>query len=86
MDIEKVVELFRDTPEAVANTTKVADMCNLELPLGRWVFPDFKVEQGKTYDEKLRELTYAGLKNLNIKENQEIKERIEYELKIIFDK
>ena len=44
---------------------KIADMCNLELELGKWVFPDFKVEDGKSYDEKLRELTYEGLKDWN---------------------
>ncbi len=85
-DEKKAFEMFKDIPEAVENTVKVADMCNLELELGKWVFPDFKVEDGKTHDEKLRELTYAGIKNLNIKETPEIKERIEYELKIIFDK
>ncbi|KKT18193.1 MAG: polymerase III catalytic subunit, DnaE type protein [Candidatus Nomurabacteria bacterium GW2011_GWB1_43_7] len=83
---KQALELFRDIPEAVSNTVKVADLCNLELKLGRWVFPDFKVEDGKTHDEKLRELTYEGLENLKIKETPEIKERIEYELKIIFDK
>jgi DNA polymerase-3 subunit alpha len=87
--IEQAQELFKDAPEAVTNTMMIADLCNLELELGRWVFPDFKVEKGKTYDEKLLELTYAGLKKLNIKETPKIneaKERIEYELKIIFDK
>lgn len=83
---EKAKELFKDTPEAVTNTQMVADMCDLELTLGRWVFPDLKIEEGKTYDQKLYELTYAGLKNLNLKETPEIKERIEYELKIITDK
>ncbi|MDE2399703.1 MAG: DNA polymerase III subunit alpha [Patescibacteria group bacterium] len=79
-------ELFKDIPEAVANTLKVADMCNLELELGKWVFPNFEIEKGKTYDEKLRELAYAGFKTLDIKETAEIKERVEYELKIIFEK
>ena len=86
IDTEKALELFKEIPEAVSNTAKIAEMCNLELELGQWVFPDFKLEPGKTYDEKLRELTYAGLQHLNIKETPEIKERIEYELKIIFDK
>ncbi|MFA5778222.1 MAG: DNA polymerase III subunit alpha [Candidatus Paceibacterota bacterium] len=86
IDTKQAQELFKDTPEAVTNTAMVADLCNLELELGRWVFPNFIIEEGKTYDEKLRELTYAGLKNLEIKETPEIKERIEYELKIIFDK
>ena len=83
---EKALEIFKDIPEAVANTRKIADMCNLELKLGNWVFPLFKIEEEKTYDEKLRELTYAGFKNLGIKETPEIKERVEYELKIIFEK
>ncbi|MFZ2149709.1 MAG: DNA polymerase III subunit alpha [Minisyncoccia bacterium] len=98
IDTKKAKELFKDTPEAIINTQKIADMCNLELELGRWVFPDFKIETGITYDEKLRELTYAGLKRLNLEEITAsggtpqnavapvIKERIEYELKIIFDK
>ena len=40
----------------------------------------------KLTDEKLRELTYAGFKDLDLKETPEIKERVEYELKVIFDK
>ncbi len=86
IDVKRAREIFKDVPEAVDNTLKVAEMCNLELELGRWVFPDIKIEDGKTHDAKLRELAYAGLKNLNIKETPEIKDRIEYELKIIFDK
>ncbi|KKS23488.1 MAG: polymerase III, alpha subunit protein [Candidatus Nomurabacteria bacterium GW2011_GWC2_41_8] len=86
MNSEKALEVFRDIPEAVYNTAKVADMCNLELELGSWVFPDFKIEAGKTYDQKLRELTYDGFKRLGLKETPEIKKRVEYELKIISDK
>jgi DNA polymerase-3 subunit alpha len=82
----RAAEIFKDTPEAVTNTLKVADMCDLELDLGRWVFPDFKIEEGKSYDEKLRELTYVGLGRLGIAETPTIKDRIEYELKVIFDK
>ncbi|MES2023732.1 MAG: DNA polymerase III subunit alpha [Patescibacteria group bacterium] len=83
---EQALEIFKDIPEAVANTKKVADMCDVEIPLGAWVFPDFKIEEGKTYNEKLRELTYAGFARLDLKETPEIKERVEYELKIICDK
>jgi DNA polymerase-3 subunit alpha len=86
MDTKQALEVFKDFPEAVTNTMKVADMCDLELELGRWVFPDFKLETGITYDEKLRELTYAGFNRLGLKETPEIKERVEYELKIIFTK
>ena len=85
-DTPKALEVFKDVPEAVTNTMKIADMCNLELELGKWVFPDYKIEDGKTPDEKLRELTYAGFKRLGLKETPEIKARVEYELKVIFDK
>lgn len=83
---EEAENLFADVPEAIANTVKIADMCDLELELGNWVFPIFEIEKGKTYDQKLYELVYAGLKSLDIKPTKEIKERIEYELKIITSK
>lgn len=83
---ERAYEIFKDVPEAVSNTEKIADMCNVDLPLGRWVFPDFKIEDGKSYDQKMRELIQAGFKRLEIEETPAIKERVEYELKIIFDK
>ncbi len=83
---EEALKIFKEIPEAVTNTQKIADMCNLELSLGSWVFPNFKIEEGKTYDEKLRELTYAGFENIGIKQTPEIIERVEYELKIIFKK
>ena len=86
IDTEKALEIFKDIPEAVTNTQKIAEMCDLKLDLGSWVFPDFKIEEGKTYDQKLRELTYAGFKNIGVEQTKENKERVEYELKIIFDK
>ncbi len=86
VDEKEALKLFNDVPEAVENTLKIAQMCNLEIELGKWVFPDYQIEKEKSYDQKLRELTYAGFNLREIKENTEIKERIEYELKIISDK
>ncbi len=86
IDTKAALKIFKDAPEAVANTMKVADMCNIELELGKWVFPDFKVDDGKSYDEKLRELAYNGFKRLDLSETPEIKERVDYELKVIKDK
>ncbi|MBP6884174.1 MAG: DNA polymerase III subunit alpha [Candidatus Pacebacteria bacterium] len=83
---EQALKTFKDIPEAVTNTMLVADMCDLDLPLGKWVFPDFKIEENKTYDEKLRELVYAGFDRLGIEKTKETLERVEYEIKIICDK
>ncbi len=80
---EKAEEIFKDIPEAVENTLKVAAMCDLEIPLGKWVFPDFQIEEGKSADQKLRELASDGFLRLGIKETPEMKERLEYELGII---
>ncbi len=86
LNTKKASEVFKDTPEAVANTTKIAEMCNIKLDLGTWVFPDFKIEEGKTYDEKLRELAFLGFEKIGVKKTPEILERVEYELGIIFKK
>ncbi len=83
---KQALEVFKDIPEAVENTMKVAAMCDVELELGKWVFPDFQIEEGKTYDQKLRELTYAGFERLGLEQTKEIIDRLEYELKIICDK
>ena len=83
---EKAYEIFKDIPEAVSNTIKIADMCNVEIDLGKWVFPDYKIEEGKSYETKMRELIEKGYEKLGIKESPEIKERVEYELAIIFNK
>lgn len=83
---EEAEEYFADVPEAIENTVKVADMCELELELGKWVFPNFPIEGGLNANDKLRALTYEGLKNRGLEETKEVKERIEYELKVIFDK
>ena len=83
---EQAKEDFRNFPEAIENTVKIAERCNLELELGKWVFPNYVVESGKSYDEELHDIVYAGLEKKNLNKTPEIKERIEYELKIIADK
>ncbi len=86
INTETAIELFKDTPEAISNTIKIAEMCNLELELGKWVFPEFHIEGGKTADEKLRELAFAGFDRLELKQTPAVLERVEYELKVIRDK
>ncbi len=77
---------FKDTPEAIENTKKIADLCNLELDLGKWVFPQLDVGNGKSHDEALKELTYQGIEKRGMERSEKVIERIEYELKIIKNK
>ncbi len=83
---EKAEELFHDIPEALDNTVKIADMCNLEITLGKWYFPDFKVESGLTHDEELKRLAYEGIEIRGFKPTKDVIDRLEYELKVIKDK
>ena len=83
---KEALEYFKKLPEALENNKKISEMCNLELDLGKWVFPNLEIPDGLTPDECLRKIVYEGLQKRNIETTNEITDRIEYELKIIHDK
>ncbi len=58
---EQMKNDFRDTPEAIENTMKIAEMCNVELDLGKITLPHFEVPDGKTANDYLREICFKGL-------------------------
>ena len=80
---ERAEELFRDMPEALENTAKIAEACDLEIKLGNWVFPDYKVESGLSDDDELRRLVFEGFAKRGVEQTKETLERAEYELGII---
>ncbi len=86
IDTKTAIEYFKDTPEAVTNTQKIADMCNVELELGKWTFPAFDIQEGVTYDEELRKEAYDGIKKRGVEKTKELTDRLDYELKVIKDK
>jgi DNA polymerase III subunit alpha len=51
---------FLDLPEALENTLKITDLCNLEIPLGKWVMPVFTVPDDTSTAEYLTKLVYEG--------------------------
>ncbi|MBL7036557.1 DNA polymerase III subunit alpha [Candidatus Microgenomates bacterium] len=80
-------EQFPDFPDALENSVKIADKCIVEIPLGKWYFPKFKLPKGKTDDAAyLRELVYDRIADRVGKLTKEVKERVEYELEIICGK
>ena len=81
---EQVTERY--TPEQIARTSAIAEQCNVELELGKWVFPNFPIPPGSTYNDELRILIEEGIKRRFISATPEVRERIEYEYKIITDK
>ncbi|PIR83754.1 DNA polymerase III subunit alpha [Candidatus Kaiserbacteria bacterium CG10_big_fil_rev_8_21_14_0_10_51_14] len=79
-------ELFADVQEAIENSAKIAEMCNLELKLGRWVFPEFPIPHGSSADKELRTLADQGFAERGVEKTKENLERVEYELSIIGSK
>lgn len=84
---EEMEELFPDLPEAISNTVKVADKCNLEIStLGKWFFPKYEVPGGVEPDVYLRKLAHDRLLEKFPEAGDFEKDRLEHELKIICDK
>ncbi len=83
---EKAISLFSDIPEALENTVKIANMCSVELELGKWVFPDFLLEKGQNADDELKKLAYSGFERRGLEQNDATVTRVEYELGVIAKK
>ncbi len=83
---DEMIEKFADYPEAIENTQKIADRCDIEIDIDSWYFPDIEIPEGKNYDDYLREVTYEGIPKRGMERTPEIEERIEYELGIIQSK
>ena len=70
-------------PQAIKNTMAIAEKCNLELDFKKHHLPQFKVPEGKTREEYLRELVNEGLKTRYPAGDPVVKARVEHELKVI---
>jgi len=81
---EEMQEFFKDVPEAIENTQKIADQCNLQIELGKTKLPTFPLPEGKTAEQFLEELCWIGLKT-RFGENpeQKIIDRLKYEISVI---
>lgn len=83
---DEMVSLYPDLPDAIKNTNKIAEMCNLEIEIGKWFFPKFKLPPKTTAEEHLKKLTYQNAQEYFGKLTPEIKERLNYELSVICPK
>jgi len=81
---EEMRSAFLDVPEAADNTLKIAEMCELEIPLGKSLLPDFPTPEGQNPDDYLLALCNGGAKKKFGKEikklDSEIQERFNFEL------
>ena len=79
---EKAVEYFKDYPEALANTVKIAEQCKVDITLGSWYFPDYHIDSGRTPDDELEVRAKEGLAWRGLS-GEEAEKRLAYELSVI---
>ncbi|MCQ2470954.1 MAG: DNA polymerase III subunit alpha [Clostridia bacterium] len=81
---DEMRSLFSHIPEAIDNTQKIAEMCNVEFEFGNTKLPNFDVPDGKDHYEYLKELSVDGFfKRYGEDYNKEYYERLQYELSVI---
>lgn len=81
---DEMFEKFKEVPEALENTLKISDECNLEIELGKTKPLKFDFTENLTADEYLRKICEENLeKKIDKKHINEAKKRLEYELSVI---
>lgn len=82
---QEMAEIYKEVPEALTNTLKIADMCNLDLSDKEYHLPNFPVPDGFDAESYLRYLCDKGLdwRYGSRRDDPELRERLEYELGVI---
>ena len=80
---DEMAELFQDLPEAVSNTQKIAEMCDLDIDFTQLRLPQYTVPDGVTPFEYLSNICWEGLRRRLPDAGEEEKNRLAYELEVI---
>lgn len=80
---EEMRELFSYIPEAIDNTAKIAERCNVEIEFGVTKLPRYEVPEGYDPWGYLNHLCSEGFKERYPEDDGILKERLEYELGVI---
>ena len=81
---DEMRKLFPDDPEAIENTAKIAEMCNVEIEFGKLKLPHFEVPNNEDHYEYFRRQCFEGLyKKYGKSPDIDTVKRLEYELDVI---
>lgn len=80
---EEMSELFSYIPEALENTQKIADRCNVEIEFGKFHLPKFEIPNGLTSYEYLKQLVERGMRERYPNADESVVSRMKYELDTI---
>ncbi|HPT08634.1 MAG TPA: DNA polymerase III subunit alpha [bacterium] len=86
-DPKELMTAFSDVPEAISNTVKIAEKCNVEIKLNDIHLPYFAVPQAYNQSSYLAKLCEDGIlkrfSEASSKEIEEVRKRLDYELEVI---
>ena len=82
---EEMISYFKNIPEAIQNTVKIAEKCNFDFEFGVTKLPNYEVPaEYKTHAEYFRKLCNDGIKDrYGENPSKEVLDRLEYEVSII---
>jgi DNA polymerase-3 subunit alpha len=80
---DEMAALFPEAPEALSNTLRIAEMCDVEIEFGKYHLPPFEVPEPYDARSYLRHLCEQGLAKQYPEITPEIQDRLDYELNII---
>ncbi len=80
---EEMSELFKDIPEAIENTVRIAERVNIDISLGISQLPHFPLPEGETAESYLEKLAHKNLTWRYTPVTKEVENRLRYELSVI---
>ncbi len=85
--VEEIIENWSGPIEAIENTLRITESCELELELGKWHFPSVEIPSGRSAEDELRHQTFEGARTkFGEVLSEELQTRLHYELDIIITK
>ncbi len=82
-DADEMAALFPEYPEALENTVKIAERCQVEFEFGKYHLPEFDVPEGYTALQYLQKLCNEGFAARYPDDDGTVRKRLQYEIDMI---
>ena len=80
---DEMANVFRDYPDAITNTSEIAEKCNVTMDFSKRYMPEFKAPDGLSNIDFLKKLCFDGLKGRKMDESETAIDRLNYEISVI---